>query len=173
MSISQSMIDWTKCFICQKKAKEKLRSTDEGRKSLASFLPKFSTKNALSFDIKRIQIEGQDLEITHNNNNASYQHSCKNAYNDRIYKRQLEKEKRSPNLESEDILKSLPIKRRLSIALNEVTSDQGICCFCKFIDKQKNLVAAGTLYVTKTKTQIDHVKNMTANWIEMAKSSSR
>ena len=61
----------------------------------------------------------------------------------------------------------------MSIALNEVTSDQGICCFCKFIDKQKNLVAAGTLYVTKTKTQIDHVKNMTANWIEMAKSSSR
>ena len=55
MSISQSMTDWTKCLICQKKTKEKLRSTDEGGKSLAALLSKFSTKNALSFDIKRIQ----------------------------------------------------------------------------------------------------------------------
>ena len=83
MSISQSMTDWTKCFICQKKTKEKLRSIDEGWKSLASLVPKFSTKNALSFDIKHIQMEGQDLEITFNNNNASYHRSCKNAY-DRI-----------------------------------------------------------------------------------------
>ena len=96
MSISQYMTDWTKRFICQKKkkkTKEKLRSTDEGRKSLESLLPKFSTKNALSFDIKRIQIKGQDLEITLNNNNVSHHHSCKNAYNIRMYKRQLEKER--------------------------------------------------------------------------------
>ena len=62
MSIWQSMTDWAKCFICQKKTKEKLRSTDEGRKSLESLLPKFSTKNALSFDMKRIQVKGQDLK---------------------------------------------------------------------------------------------------------------
>ena len=55
------------------------------------------------------------------------------------------------------------------MASNEVTSDQGICCFCKFINKQENLVTARTLYATKTKTQIDHVKSMTVNWIEMAK----
>ena len=109
------------------------------------------------------------MEITLNNNNASYHHSCKNACNNRKDKRQLEKEKRSSNLEIEDILKSPPTKRRLSTALNEVTSDQGICCFCKCINKQENLVAAGTLYTTKTETKIDHVKNMTANWIETAK----
>ena len=62
--ISQFMTDWTKCFKCRKKTKEKLRSTDEGRKSLTSLLPKFSTKNALSFDIKRIQTEGQDNNNT-------------------------------------------------------------------------------------------------------------
>ena len=77
--ISQSMADWTKCSKCRKKTKEKLRSTDEGRKSLTSLLPKFSTKNALSFDIKRIQTEGQDLKVTLNNSNASYHHSCKNT----------------------------------------------------------------------------------------------
>ena len=55
MSISQSMTDWTKCFICQKKTKEKSRSIDEGRKSLASTLPKYSMKNPLLFDIKHIK----------------------------------------------------------------------------------------------------------------------
>ena len=59
MSISRSVTDWTKCFICQKKTKEKLRSTDEGRKVCTSFA-KFSTKNTLTLVIKRIQIEGQD-----------------------------------------------------------------------------------------------------------------
>ena len=83
MSISQSMTDWAKCFIYQKKTKDKLRSTD-----------------ALSFDIKRIQIEGQDSEITLNNNNASYHDSSKNAYNNRMHKRQLEKEKRIQTLKS-------------------------------------------------------------------------
>ena len=54
-----------------------------------------------------------------------------------MYKRQLEKEKQSSNLESEDILQSPPTKPRLSTASNEVTSDQGICYFCKCIDKQQ------------------------------------
>ena len=58
-----------------------------------------------------------------------------------MYKRQLEKEKRSSNLESEDILNSPPTKRWLSTTSNLVTSDQGICYFCKCIDKQENLVA--------------------------------
>ena len=62
MFISQSMTDWTKCFICQKKMKEKLKSTDERQKRM---------NNALSFDTKYIQIKGLILEITLNNNNAS------------------------------------------------------------------------------------------------------
>ena len=97
MSILQSRIDWTKYFICQKKTKGKLRSTDEGQKILASLLPKFSTKNAL-FDIKRIQIEGQNLEITFNNNNSSYHHLRENAYDNGMYNCQFEKEKQSSNL---------------------------------------------------------------------------
>ena len=68
------MTDWTKCFICQKKTKEKSRLPDEERKSLASLLPTFSKKNALSFDIKRIQIEVRDLEKALDNSNASYHH---------------------------------------------------------------------------------------------------
>ena len=56
----------------------------------------------------------------------------------------------------------------MSTASNEVTSDQ-IICFCKCINKQGNIVAAETLYATKTKAHTDHVKNMTADWTEMAK----
>ena len=54
-------------------------------------------------------------------------------------------------------------------AWNEATSVQGISCFCKYIDEQENVVPAGTRYGTETKIQIDHVKNLTANWTEMAK----
>ena len=57
----------------------------------------------------------------------------------------------------------------MSTTPSKVTPEEGVFCFCKCVDKQKNLVAAATLYATKTKTQIDHVKSMTANWIEKAK----
>ena len=76
--------------------------------SLASLFPKFSTKNALLFDIKHIKKQGQHLEITLSNNNASYHHSCKNTYNNIMYKRQPVKEKGSSNLKSEYILKGPP-----------------------------------------------------------------
>ena len=134
-----------------------------------SLLPKFAAKNALSFDINCIQMGEQDLEVSLNINNASYHHSCKNAYNNRMYERLIGKEKRNTNAENEDILKSPPTKRRSTVSPNIETPSQAVCCFCKCIDIRENLVAAGTLHATKTKTQINHVKNMTANWIEMAK----
>ena len=132
-----------------------------------SLLPKFAAKNALSFDINCIQMGEQDLEVSLNINNASYHHSCKNAYNNRMYERLIEKEKRNTNAENEDILKSPPTKRRSTVSPNIETPNQAVCCFCKCIDIQENLVATGTLHATKTKTQINQVKNMTANWIEM------
>ena len=55
-------------------------------------------------------------------------------------------------------------------ASNEVTSIKVLfAVIANALNKKENLVAAGTLYATTTKAQIDHVKNMTANWIEMAK----
>ena len=132
-------------------------------------LPKFAAKNALSFDISRIQMGEQDLEVSLNINNASYHHSCKNAYNNRMYERLIEKEKQNTNAENEDILKSPSTKRRSTVSPNIETPNQAVCCFCKCTDIQENLVAAGTLHATKTKTQINYVKTITANWREMAK----
>ena len=103
------------------------------------FCQSFQRKMPLLFNIKPTQIEGQDLEITLNNSNASYHHSCKNAYDNRMYKRQLEKNKGSPNLESKYILKSPPTIRWLLTVSNEVISDKGICCCCKCIDKRENV----------------------------------
>ena len=57
MSLIQENTNWNICFICQKENKESLRSTDDGRKSLATLLPKFDSKNALDFDINRIKCE--------------------------------------------------------------------------------------------------------------------
>ena len=78
-------------------------------------LPKFAAKNALSFDINRIQMGEQDLEVSLNINNGSSHHSCKNAYNNRMYECLIEKEKRNTNAENEDILKSPPTKRRSTV----------------------------------------------------------
>ena len=86
-----------------------------------------------------------------------------------MYERQLEKEKRKSSLDNENEVKSPPCKWRMSTTSSKVTPEEGVCCFCKYVNKKKNLVVAGTLYATKTKTQIDRMKNMTANWIEMAK----
>ena len=66
--------------------------------------------------------------------NASYHHSCKNAYNNRMYERLIEKEKRNTNAENEDILKSPPTKRRSTVSPNIETPSQAVCCFCKCID---------------------------------------
>ena len=74
-----------------KVTKEKLRSTDEGRKTLSSLLPKFAAENAFSCDSNRIQMGEQDLEVSLNINNACYHHSCKNAYNSRNYERLIKK----------------------------------------------------------------------------------
>ena len=131
MSISQSTNNWAKCFICQKETKENLQSADDGRKSLASLLSKFVSKNALGFDINQIQIEGEDLEITLNNNNACYHHSCKHAYNNRMYERQLGKEKCKLSLDSENEIKSPPCKCRMSTASSKVSPEECVCCFCK------------------------------------------
>ena len=111
----------------------------------------------------------EDLKVPLNINNASYHHSCKNANNNRMHERLIEKRKQNTNAENEDILKSPPIKRRSTVSPNIEMPNQAVCYFCKCIDIQENLVAAGTVNATKTKAQIHHVKNMRANWIEMAK----
>ena len=58
---------------------------------LSSLLPKFAAKNALSFDFNHIQTVEQDFEVSLNINNASYHHSCKNAYNNGMYECLIEK----------------------------------------------------------------------------------
>ena len=91
-----------------------------------SLLPKFAAKNALSFDIHCIQMGEQDLEVLLNINNAAYHHSRKNAYNNRMYERLIEKEKRNTNAENEDILKSPPTKRGSTVSPNIETPNEAI-----------------------------------------------
>ena len=100
----------------------------------------------------------QDLEVSLNINNASYHHSCKNAYNNRMYEPLIGKEKRNTNAENEDILKSPPTKRRSTVSPNIETPNQAACCFCKCIDSQENLVAAGTLHAAKLRHKLTMLK---------------
>ena len=42
------------------------------------------------------------------------------------------------------------------------------CCWCSKKDVDANLVPAGTYQATKLTTKSNHVKDLTAKWIEMA-----
>ena len=42
------------------------------------------------------------------------------------------------------------------------------CCWCSKKDVDANLVPAGTYQATKLTTKLNHVKDLTAKWIEMA-----
>ena len=44
-----------------------------------------------------------------------------------------------------------------------------MCYFCREVDIEENLVAAGTFHASKTKKVTNNVKKMTETWIDMAK----
>ena len=67
-----------------------------GTKNAFFFVAKVCSKKCITFwhmEIYRIQMGEQNLGVSLNTNNASYHHSCKNAYNNRMYELLIEKEK--------------------------------------------------------------------------------
>ena len=81
-------------------------------------------------------------------------------------------EKMSKVVETEDGLSSPPCKRRASSrgeSLSNVTRKDLICCFCREVDKEENLVAAGTFHAKKKTTDKKHVSELSKTWVKMAK----
>ena len=123
----------------------------------------YESKHALGFHINRIRCSDKENLQTLQHNQASYHPSCKNKYNNLLQKDMKQKKA----TENNDI-QSLPYKRRYFVT--PITSNQITCCFCIETDTEENLIAAGTLHASKTKTVANHVKKLTQTWIEMAKS---
>ena len=74
-------------------------------------------------------------------------------------------------VETEDGLSSPPCKRRASSrgeSLSNVTR-KDLICFCREVDKEENLVAAGTFHAKKKTTDKKHVSELSKTWGEMAK----
>ena len=66
----------SECSICQNQTKEKLHSSVQGHKTLASLLPKFTKLNVLGFDLARLETPGlTPKESLLNCNNVVYCHS--------------------------------------------------------------------------------------------------
>ena len=81
---STQAIDWALCLICQatKGKKEKLRGTEDGRKTLAKLLPLFAEKGL--FNISKFQCvsnKEEDVKKKFDEKQAKYHKSCYLQYN--------------------------------------------------------------------------------------------
>ena len=160
-------LDWLQCSICQKKTKEKLRSSVQGYGTLAELLPQFDRNNALDFDLNRLITEGLTLRNSLEKNNALYHHTCAAKYNQQKLDRAIKKFNRIPDPHHEADVQSPPCKRRSEGAQIHSTRDF-VCCFCSQSDIESNLHAAGTLHATYSRTDISHVDQLTERWRSMA-----
>ena len=156
-------IDWEKCFICQNSTSENVSSTAAGLATLSTLLPKFSEVNALEFDLEKVYINGTLLIENLEQNNAVYHRSCYKKHNQQKLERAITKFNKISHKTGNDVeidISSVPVKRR-SMASKHDVSKKGICCFCKQNDDNINLRAVGTLHATQSKTDIEHVSNLT------------
>ena len=163
-------IDWEKCFICQNSTRENVSSTAARLATLSTLLPKFSEVNALEFDLEKVYTNGTSLIQNLKQNNAVYHRLCyKKHYQQKLEQAITKFNKISHKTDNVEIdISSAPVKRR-SMASKHDVSKKGICCFCKQNDDNINLRAAGTLHATQSKTDIEHVRNLTEKWLVMAK----
>ena len=158
-------INWLECFICQLRTKETLRSTAKGYETLSKLLPLFAELNELEFDISRIETPDHTLQESLAQNHAVYHHSCSNKYDKLKYNRALNRAKKRS--ESKAAPESHYPNKRLRKDVD--SKRQGICCcFCREVDIESNLRAAGTKYASTSKTNVEHVENITQKWKEMA-----
>ena len=146
--------NWDICFVCQVSSKDNVRSSTDGYKTLVKNLPEFHKKGKLGFRFERICNANLDLLSVLITNKAVYHHNCFSKYRDSKLKLFTEPSKKRKCTEDE--------KRRKSTRLS------ADCCWCSKKDVDANLVLAGTYQATKLTTKSNHVKDLTAKWIEMA-----
>ena len=144
-------IDWEKCFICQNITKENVSPTSSGLATLSTLLLKFSEVNSLGFTLEKVYTNGTLLIENLEQNNAVYHRSC--------YKKHNQQKTLCDQLPS--LIKyriKLITMSKLIYLVHQLNADDSI-----------NLRPAGTLHATQSKTDIEHVSNLTKKWLVMAK----
>ena len=153
--------NWDICFICQVSSKDNVRSSTDGYKTLAKHIPEFHEKGKLGFYFERICNANSDLLSVLTTYKAVYHHNCFLKYSDLKLKCLNEPSKKRKFTEDE--------KGRKSTRLSAESRERFdlFCCWCGKKDVDANLVPGGTYQATKLTTKSNHVKDLTAKWIEM------
>ena len=154
--------NWDICFICQVSSKDNVRSSTDGYKTLAKNIPEFHKKGKLGFHFERICNANSDLLSVLTTNKAVYHHNCFSKYSDSKLKRLNEPSKKRKCTEDAKERKSTRLSAESRERLNL------FCCWCSKKDVDANFVPPGTYQATKLTTKSNHVKDLTAKWIEMA-----
>ena len=153
-------IDWKLCFLCQERQSAvDLRSTTEGRTSLASQLIEFK-KNGLKIpDAFYTFTDEKELSTHLEQNKASYHKSCFLSYS----KSRLERA-RKKSVEEKSVSRN---SRQRSA---NGTLGESRCCICNVLDEVNNLKRAAELN-KKRSVEFDPKKYLTEKtkeWKELA-----
>ena len=89
-----SSIDWQKCFLCQSRKNENLRSQLKTQEKLAFNLRKFFDLHELDYHLNWVG-SVVDIKQILNENKAQYHHSCSTKYNDNMLKRAQERSEKT------------------------------------------------------------------------------
>ena len=159
--------NWDICFICQVTTKGNVRSSKDGYKTSAKNILEFHKKEKLGFHFEIISNRNSDLLSILTTNKVVYHHNCFSKYTDSKLKHFKEPSKKQKSTEDENgrKLKRLSAESREKFDL--------FCCWCSKKNVDDNLVPAWTYRARKLTTKLDHLKELTAKWIEMATKLNR
>ena len=152
--------NWDICFVCQVSSKDDVRSSTDGYKTLVKNLPEFHKKGKLGFRFERICNANLDLLSVLITNKAVYHHNCFSKYRDSKLKLFTEPSKKRKCTEDEKGRKSTRLLAESRERFNL------FCCWCRKKDFDANFVPVETCQGTKLTTKSNHVKDLTAKWIE-------
>ena len=152
---------WHICFICQVSSKDNVRSSADGWKTLVKIILEFYKKGKLGFHFEGICDANLELLSVLTTNELVYHNNCFLKYSDSKLKRFNEPSKKLKCTEDE--------KERMSACLSAASRERFnlFCCRCCKKDVDANLVPAGTYQARKLTTKSNHVKDLTAKWIDM------
>ena len=143
-------------------SKDNFRWSTDGYKTLAKNIPELHIKGKLGFHFEIICNPNSHLLSVLITNKAVYRHNCFSKYSDSKLLRFTEPSKKRKCTEDE--------KGRKSTRLSADSRERFdlFCCWCSKKNVNPNLVPAGTYQATKLTTKSNHLKDLTAKWIEIA-----
>ena len=158
-------IDWNLCFICQQQGKDKLRSTPQGIKSLATNLFgfwQFGVLDAACSNVLSTVQNDAEFESYLTEKEAKYHKVCANRYDNQKLQRVKDNQNTISTAECNSSGPRSCRKKNKSFLS---------CAICNEEDISENLHAAGSYHAKRKVVNAEHNTKFTEKWKEMALNS--